>query len=126
MRILFLLLTFSCFSFAQNENSKDLLNNNAPCTFELTIDQLVSNELSFNCTEVFGNKSFKIENFRIKFRDQPSIQVIGTALNFESKVIAENLKTGDVVHIFFIEHIILDNKKSQDFKTLKVKIVAEE
>jgi len=123
MKILLLLLTFSSFSFAQNEESKNLLTDKAPCTFELTIGELISDELKFECSEVFENKAFRIENFRIKFREHASILVSGNSLDSKSKRLAKNLKVGDYVTVFYIENIIMNGEKSQDFKTLNLKIV---
>jgi|GEM_PF-3619880 len=123
MRILLLLLTFSSFSFAQNEKITNLLTDTAPCTFELTIDELISDELKFECFEIFENKTFRIENFRIKFRGHASISISGNSLDMKSEKLAKNLKIGDSLTIFHIENMIVDGEKSQDFKTMNIKIV---
>ena len=123
MRILLLLLTFTSLSFAQNEKSTNLLKDKAPCTFELTIDELISDDLKFRCSDIFENKAFGIENFTIKFRGHASIPVSGNSLNSKSEWLAKNLKIGDYVTIFHIENMIIDGEKSQDFKTIKIKIV---
>lgn len=123
MKILFLLMSFSSLSFSQNENSKNLMTNNAPCTFEMTVDQLTSDKLNFNCPEVFQDKAFKIQNFKIKFIGYASIIISGNSLNFRSKKIAESLKVGDYVTIIEIEDIIIGKKVSQNYQTLIIKII---
>jgi len=110
-------------SFAQSQNSKNLLINRAPCTFEVTKEQLTANKLTLKCAKLFENKPFEIENFKIKFKDHPAIAVSGNSLNAKSHALAKKLKVGDYVTIFQIENIILNGRKSQEYKTLIIKIV---
>ncbi|MFC4721779.1 hypothetical protein ACFO5O_05580 [Geojedonia litorea] len=123
MRILSFLLFISSFSFAQSQNSANLLIDRAPCTFEMTVEQLTSKKLNFKCEELFGNDSFGIENFRIKFRGKASIPVEGNTLNADSNILAKKLKAGDYVTIFHVENLIVDGNKSQEYKTLHIKII---
>ena len=72
--------------------------------------------------EIYENQSFGIENFKIKFIRNASILVSGNSLNGKSISLARKLKTGDYVTIFDIENININGKKSQEFKTLVIKI----
>ena len=65
----------------------------------------------------------EVENFRIKFRGSASIPVKGNTLNAKSHKEAKSLKTGDFVTIFYIENLIINNQKSQEFKTISIKII---
>ena len=123
MRILSILLIILNFSFAQSQSSKNLLIDKAPCTFEMTIAELTDNELNFKCDETYENQPFGIENFKIKFIRNASIFVSGNSLNGKSISLARKLKTGDYVTIFDIENININGKKSQEFKTLIIKII---
>ena len=123
MRILSFLLFISSFTLAQSQNSTNLLTEKAPCTFEMTVEQLTAKELNFKCEELFDNKSFGIEKFRIKFRGSASIPVKGNTLNAKSHIIAKKLKVGDYVTIFHVENLIVNGTKSQEFKTLNIKII---
>ena len=123
MKILFLLLAFSTFSFAQNGNAKTVSSNQPACTFEMTAKQLTSKELKFKCSEVYENRSFRIENFKIKFRGNPSLLISGQALNDEALEIAQNLKAGDHFYIFDIENITIGKANNQDFQSLKGQII---
>ena len=84
MRILPILLFILSFTIAQSQNSRNLLIEKAPCTFEMTVEQLTAKELNFKCEELFDNKSFGIEKFRIKFIGSASIPVKGNTLNAKS------------------------------------------
>lgn len=123
MRILFFFLFISSFTIAQSQNSTNLLVDRAPCTFEMTVEQLTAKELNFKCDELFNNNSFGIENFRIKFRGSASIPVKGNTLNAKSRVLAKKLKVGDYVSIFHVQNLIIDGNKSQEYKTLDIKII---
>jgi len=123
MRILSFLFFILSFTLAQSQNSTNLLTERAPCTFEMTIEQLTAKELNFKCDELFDNKSFGIENYRIKFRGSASIPVKGNTLNAKSHMLAKKLKVGDYVTIFHVENIIIDGNTSQEYKTLDIKII---
>ncbi len=123
MRILSFLLIISSFTLAQSQNSTNLLTERAPCTFEMTVEQLTAKKLNFKCDELFGNDSFGIENFRIKFRGSASIPVKGNTLNAKSHILAKKLKVGDFVTIFHVENLIVNGNKSQEYKTLDIKII---
>ena len=123
MKMLLLLLTFTTLSFGQNVRSRDLLANKAPCVFEMNIEQLTSDKLTFKCSEVFENKPFGIQNFKIKFFGNPSIVVYGNSLNDESKGIVKNLKTGDYVTIYDVQNINVLSLDHKEYATLIIKIV---
>ena len=123
MRFSSCLIFILIFSFAQSQSSENLLTNRAPCTFEITKDQLTANKLTLKCAALFENKPFEIENFKIKFKGHATIAVSGNSLNAKSHSLAKKLKVGDYVTIFQIENIILNGRKSQEYKTLIIKIV---
>lgn len=125
MRTLFLLLFIFNGSFSVNRNSSEPKIKRFPCTFQLSVNQLIADDLNFQCDSAYENKAFKIENFRITFKGQPSILVSGNSLNEKSKNLAKNLKVGDFVTIFMIENIIKDDKKSNDYSTILIKIIDE-
>ena len=123
MKTLLLLLTFTTLSFGQNAKSRDLMDNKAPCIFEMNIEQLTSDKLNFKCSEVFENKPFGIQNFKIKFFGKPSMTIYGNSLNDESKIIAKNLKIGDIVTIYDIQKINILRLDNKEYNTLMIKIV---
>jgi hypothetical protein len=123
MRFLIFLLFISSIASAQCNNSTSFPVNRAPCTFEITIEQLTAKELSFKCPELFNNESFRIENFNIKFESKPTINVKGNTLNAKSNILAKNLKVGDHVIIFRVKNIIINGNNSQEYNTLDIKIV---
>jgi len=125
MRILFLLLFILNGSFSVNRNSLEPKIKRFPCTFQLSVNQLIDDDLSFQCDDVYGNKAFKIENFRILFKGQSSILVLGNSLNEKSKILAKNLKVGDFVTIFMVENIIIESEKFNDYSTILVKVIEE-
>ena len=123
MRILTFLLFAMSFTFVQSQNSTNLLIDRAPCTFEMTVEELTAKQLNFKCSELFDNDSFGIENFRIKFRGTASIPVKGNILNAKSHILAKKLKAGDYVTIFHVENLLVNGNKSQEYKTLDIKII---
>lgn len=123
MKILLLLLTFTTLSFGQSVKSRDLMANKAPCTFEMTIEQLTSDKLNFKCPEVFENKPFGIQNFKMKFPGKPTIAIDGNSLNDASKIIVKSLKTGDIITIYDIQNINILKLDNKEYNTLLVKIV---
>ncbi|MGJ8593545.1 MAG: hypothetical protein ACSHXF_13420 [Aquaticitalea sp.] len=123
MKIIYFFLAFSTLSWSQNNDSKDLLSEAAPCIFQLTIERLTSDHLIFKCSEAFENNPFGIQDFKIKFRGYPTIHVQDTVLDFKSKQLACSLSVGDYVTIFDIENLIVENKKVQKFKTLSIQII---
>ena len=123
MRILTFLLFAMSFTFVQSQNSTNLLVDRAPCTFEMTVEELTTKQLNFKCSELFDNNSFGIENFKIKFRGTASIPVKGNTLNAKSHVLAKKLKAGDYVTIFQVANLIVNGNKSQEYKTLDIKII---
>ena len=101
MRNLFFILFVSLVTLVQSQNSTNLITNQTPCTFEMTVEQLTAKELIFKCEDIFEAQAFTIENFRIKFRGSASIPVKGNTLNAKSHKEAKSLKTGDFVTIFY-------------------------
>lgn len=121
--LFFLFLTISTLSFAQNANSKTVEKNQKPCTIEMTINQLTSDDLNFKCAQLFKNKPFKIENFKIKFQGHPSVLVEGNILNDTAKELASTLKSGDVAYIFDIENVNSEKPKNKEYQSLMIKII---
>jgi len=87
------------FSFAQSQSPP---TNKAPCSFEVTKNQLTANKLTLKCAALFKNKPFEFENFIIKFKDYATIPVSGSSLNVKSYSLAKKLNVGDYVTIFQI------------------------
>jgi hypothetical protein len=123
MKTLFLLLSFSTLSFAQNLTTKVMANSSTTCQIEMSVKQLTSDDLSFKCTDLLHNKPFKIENFKIKFRGHASVLVAGNVLNDTSKELARALNPGDMAYIYDIESITSEKLKNEDYKSLTIKIV---
>ncbi|MFC6267990.1 GldM family protein [Frigoriflavimonas asaccharolytica] len=123
MRTLLFLLVFSTLSFAQNTNSKTLQENTNSCKLEMTIKQLTSEELKFKCPQLMENKTFIIENFKIKFKGHPTILVAGNVLNDTAKELASTLQSGDTVIIFDIVGANKHAMKNEDYKSIMVQII---
>ena len=122
MKLLFFFLALSTFSFSQNLSSKVIQNNQLPCTAEMSVKELTSDNLYFKCAETENSKSFTIKNFKIKFVGNPAMYVVGNTLNDASKEIAAHLKSGDFVLIFDIDSTTDEKGESLDYKTVSVKI----
>lgn len=123
MKTVLLLLFFTTLSFGQTAKSRDLMVDKAPCIFEMTIAQLTADKLAFKCPEVYDNKPFDIQNFKIKFMGKASIVIDGNALNEESKAIAKTLQPGNIVSLYDIQKINVLSLDNKTYKTLLIKIV---
>lgn len=124
MKIYIFLFVITSISFAQKTNQKDVLTKTAPCVFEMTIDDLKSKNLQFNCNSVFENKPFKINNFRLKIKGNASVLNYGNTLNPKGKALLRKLYPGNYITIFNIKNIVLQNKiLDNSFKSFKIKII---
>ena len=123
MKIVLAFLMLTTLSFGQTTKSRELMVAKAPCIFEMTIAQLTAEKLAFKCPEVYDNKPFDIQNFKIKFMGKPSIVIPGNALNEESKAITKTLQPGNIVSLYDIEKINVLSLDNKTYTTLLIKIV---
>lgn len=123
MKIVFFLLAFSTFSFAQKTKSADVISAKKQCTVQMSIEQLTAKNLDFKCSESSNNEIFKIEKFKIKFRGNPALLVQGSSLNDAAKELASISKPGDHVYIFDVENDNSGKKESLKYTSVYIKLI---
>ena len=123
MKTLFFLLAFSTFSFAQKSKSADVVSDQKQCTVNMSTEQLTAQNLDLKCAESSNNDIFKIENFKIKFRGNPTLLVHGSSLDDAAKTVANTAKPGDHVYIFDVENDNSGKKESLKYKSFLIKII---
>lgn len=121
MRFLFFLL-FTITVSAQN-NTKNIFANRAPCEFEMSKEELMTKNISFHCTTLFGNTSFEIENFKLKIKNNSSIHIKGNRLNNNAKALIKSLQPGDSVVFFDIKELALQNSDDPVDKVIETLVV---
>lgn len=123
MKTLFFLLAFSTFSFAQKAIAIPLPAIENQCTVKISVAQLTSKNLDFKCSESNKNEILKVENFKIKFKGNPTVAVQGSSLNDAAKELASISKAGDRVYIFDIENSNLGKKVTQKYSSIYISII---
>lgn len=123
MKTLFFLLAFSTFTFAQKSKATDVVSDQKQCTVKMSIKQLTAQNLDFKCAESSNNEILKVENFKIKFIGNPSVEVKGSSLNDVAKELASISKVGDRAYIFDFGDSNPYKEDSQMYKSIFITII---
>ncbi len=123
--VLILFLFVTSFTIAQSLESKSSWKEGRfTCNLNLTIDELIKNELKFNCI-THSDQSIQVSDFKIKFKGHPTQVIKGEKLNSKALNYAKNSKTNDYITIFDIKNLIINSEivKAEEPFNILIKII---